>query len=284
MCYTINVKSVWALSAQARANQTSTIMAERRRVGLHRNGPGYKPYSRSSATEGARKDVGLQDVPRKTSSDADTLVVSNLHYEVMPADLKMVFEAMGTLAREPTIKYDRSGRSLGVAYVQFLDSKDAKVALDRLNGMSAKGKPMNIALDPGRKTPGFGRPPPTGPKSASLINRIASAPLVDRVAKQHPTISETNRIQTDNGKPTTGGKNARSGGHGRPGKSSGAGGGSKGNKPARVPKIPKTAEELDKELEAYLVDDSVGSGRTNGGDVVLTVAGTAPAAEDVEMA
>jgi len=45
------------------------------------------------------------------------------------------------------------------------------------------GKPMNLAFDSGRKGPGFGRLPPTGPKAASLINRIASAPLIDRVAR-----------------------------------------------------------------------------------------------------
>lgn len=93
----------------------------------------------------------------------------------------------------------------------------------------------------------------------------------------------------------TGGKNARSGGgRGRPGKSSGSGGGggpggAKSNhKPARVPKTPKTAEELDRELEAYLVNDHAGTG-TAGGAIAptamlpVTTVGAA-AAEDVEMA
>ena len=48
---------------------------------------------------------------------------------------------------------------------------------------SHTGKPMNLTFDSGRKGPGFGRLPPTGPKAASLINRIASAPLIDRVAR-----------------------------------------------------------------------------------------------------
>lgn len=38
-------------------------------------------------------------------------------------------------------QYDRSGRSLGVAYVQFSNPKDAKAAVDRLNGVPAKGEP-----------------------------------------------------------------------------------------------------------------------------------------------
>lgn len=37
-------------------------------------------------------------------------------------------------------QYDRSGRSLGVAYLQFSNPKDAKLALDRLNGVVAKGE------------------------------------------------------------------------------------------------------------------------------------------------
>jgi len=192
-------------------------------------------------------------------------------------------------------QYDRSGRSLGVAYVQFSNPKDAKLALDRLNGVVAKGKPMNIAFDSGRKGPGFGRLPPTGPKAASLINRIASAPLIDRVAKP-PIISEAPNPNTDTNYigdgQQSGGKNARSGTRGRPGKSSGGGG--RGNKPARITKIPKTAEELDKELEAYLVNDSANAGTAGNTNVptATTVtmsdggltAAVAGAAEDVEMA
>ena len=40
-------------------------------------------------------------------------------------------------------QYDRSGRSLGVAYVQFSNSKDAKMALERLNGVVAKGESLD---------------------------------------------------------------------------------------------------------------------------------------------
>jgi len=178
-------------------------------------------------------------------------------------------------------QYDRSGRSLGVAYVQFSNPKDAKAAVDRLNGVPAKGKPMNLTFDSGRKGPGFGRLPPTGPKAASLINRIASAPLIDRVARA-PNDSEAN-MNTHDGQ-LTGGKNARSSGRVRPGKSSGGGGG-KGNKPARFPKTPKTAEELDRELEAYLVNDNARVGPPAVTNVpTMTDGGLVTAAEDVEMA
>ena len=43
-------------------------------------------------------------------------------------------------------QYDRSGRSLGVAYVQFSNSKDAKVAIDRLDGMQAKGERLDFII------------------------------------------------------------------------------------------------------------------------------------------
>jgi len=145
---------------------------------------------------------------------------------------------------------------------------------------------MNISFDSGRKGPGFGRLPPTGPKAASLINRIASAPLIDRVAKP-PIISEAPNPNTDiGGGQQTGGKYPRGGTRGRPGKSSGGGG--RGSKPARISKIPKTAEELDKELEAYLVDESTNVPTT--ATVMVTMsdggpaAAVAGAAEDVEMA
>ena len=51
---------------------------------------------RLSAPEGSWKHDKSQDAPAilppRTSSDADTLVASNLHYEVMPADLKVCSE------------------------------------------------------------------------------------------------------------------------------------------------------------------------------------------------
>jgi hypothetical protein len=109
-----------------------------------------------------------------------------------------------------------------------------------------------------------------------------------------PTISEAANDK-DNG-TQTGGKNARTGGgRGRPGKSSGigGGGGAKGNhKPARIPKAPKTAEELDRELEAYLVNDTAGTAggaiaptpTLPGGGDLTAAASSAAAVEDVEMA
>jgi len=110
-----------------------------------------------------------------------------------------------------------------------------------------------------------------------------------------PIISEAPNPNTDtnnigNGQQS-GGKNARSGTRGRPGKSSGGGG--RGHKPARITKIPKTAEELDRELEAYLVNDSANAGTAGSTNVPTTTvtmsdggptAVVAGAAEDVEMA
>ncbi|KAF8307157.1 hypothetical protein DL93DRAFT_148283 [Clavulina sp. PMI_390] len=241
-------------------------MADRRQRSSGRKSADNKPYVRAAAPEGSWKHD-------KAAEPTDTVAISNLHYEVMPSDLKTIFEAIGTLAREPVIKYDRSGRSLGVGFVQFAKLADAKVAIQRLDGVSAKGKPMNIAFD--QKRPAKGGPTPTGPKN-SLLTRIASAPLVNRVAKSTNDADVPGTAPKD--KAPRAPRQPRKGGAAAGGKGD-AGGAQKKSKPARVPKLPATAEDLDKELQAYLEED-----KTGGAAPATTAAAGSAAPQDVEMA
>ncbi|KAF8331302.1 uncharacterized protein EI90DRAFT_1005539 [Cantharellus anzutake] len=211
------------------------------------------PYSAGSKPSGSWKREVVGN-PRGADMSSERLVITNLHYEVMPSDLKGIFESIGNLAREPTIKYDRSGRSTGTAWIHFVNPNDAALAKARLDGVSAKGQPMKIEIEAARPA----RDAPIGPKGprGKLISRIGSLPLLDRMASNIPKL--TRRLDRGD----------------RP-----KGGSIRTNTTFRTPKTrdsPKTAEELDRELDAYLNDDDSGAkGATSTGRVA--------SGEDVNM-
>ncbi|KAI8976729.1 RNA-binding domain-containing protein [Trametes punicea] len=212
-----------------------------------------KPYSRPAPRPRGADGQWLHDkapgVPRTPQAGASArsspaggvmntrIVVSNLHYEITPKDLTQIFGQIGTLVREPQIRYDRSGRSSGVAVITFETLAEATRAKKQFDGILAKNQPMSITYDTS--------PPPAakgGRRSAtSLLHRIEKPPLIERLSRNDT-------------KPKTNIAFAR--------------------------KKPKTAEELDKELEAFMKDD-ITPGQVQPADA--TVAAGA-GEDDVEMA
>ncbi|KAF8068841.1 hypothetical protein FPV67DRAFT_1092872 [Lyophyllum atratum] len=211
-----------------------------------------KPYARPAARPdadgqwlhdkaptGPRGDNGrsrMAAAPANIASVNSKLLVSNLHYDITPKDLTAIFGQIGTLVREPLIRYDRSGRSSGTAIIAFETSIEATRAKKQFDGILAKGQPMSIAFD---------TMPPRQPRRsasvpASLINRIQKPPLSERLSRDDST------VKTPSG-PRGGVGPVRS----RPAR---GGGGSAAPRAPRVPKKPKTAEELDKELDAFMGD------------------------------
>ncbi|KAF7360226.1 THO complex subunit 4-A [Mycena venus] len=204
---------------------------------------------------------GLNSRPRTPAAVAGPstrLVVTNLHYEISPKDLTAIFGQIGTLTSEPHIRYDRSGRSSGTAIVSFETLAEATRAKNQYNGILAKGQPMSIAFDvtPPRQPRARSSSAPT---TSSLLNRIQKPPLLDRLSgsKDDSALPRAPRgvgpIRTARGaqKPARGGKAAA----------------------PKKPKTPKTAAELDKELDAFMGDN----------DSAPAPAAAAPA-QDVEMA
>ncbi|KAF9043514.1 hypothetical protein BDZ89DRAFT_1128220 [Hymenopellis radicata] len=191
-----------------------------------------KPYSRPGAGDGQwlhdkapGVKTGHAPAPaRPSNSPSSQLLVSNLHYEVTPADLNSVFGQIGTLVREPHIRYDRSGRSTGTAVISFETAAEATKAQQQFDGLSAKGQPMSISYHT------VARRSVSAPTTSTLLNRIQKQPLLNRLGVDEPASkAKPGPIRTKparNGKATT--------------------------KPA--PKKPKTAEDLDKELEAFMGD------------------------------
>ncbi|ESK90229.1 tho complex subunit 4-a-like [Moniliophthora roreri MCA 2997] len=158
-----------------------------------------KPYSRPNVNEqwvhdkapGVKSNNNLNNsntarLPSSVNTAGNTkLLVSNLHYEITPKDLASIFGQIGTLVREPLIKYDRSGRSSGTAIISYDTPAEATRAKKQFDGLLAKGQPMSIVYDthvphlhPRRSASA------PGSSTSSLINRIQRPPLKDRLTSE----------------------------------------------------------------------------------------------------
>ncbi|KAG6888550.1 hypothetical protein C0995_007422 [Termitomyces sp. Mi166 len=153
------------------------------------------------------------------------------------------------------LTYDRSGRSSGTAIISFETATEATRAKKQFDGILARGQPMSIAFD---------TLPPRQPRRVvsaptSLINRIQKPPLVDRLSR------DDSSVKTPSG-PRGGVGPIRS----RPARA------------PRAPKKPKTAEELDKELDAFMGDAEPAVVSAAATEQVTTE--PEPSTQDVEMA
>jgi len=212
-----------------------------------------KPYERPTPTA-PRNGTWLHDrAPQNAVHPAATntrLVVSNLHWEVTVKDLISIFSTIGTLVREPAIRFDRSGRSTGVAFIAYSSPAEATRAKNQLDGKIAKTQAMSITYDTStpRIPPGVQAAARNG-APGSLLNRVSKPPLISRLSSGD--IPKGPAALSGSGPTRT-----------RPTAPRGARGG--GARPAaprpREAKKEKTAEELDKELEAFMGD----GGKENG--------------------
>ncbi|KAI0687673.1 hypothetical protein BC835DRAFT_1376188 [Cytidiella melzeri] len=210
-----------------------------------------KPYSRPAnrprrsdgdwvhdkATRSNNVTISPEKADNSSSNEPHSkLVVSNLHYEVTPKDLVQVFGQMGTLVREPLIRYDRSGRSSGVALVFYETAAEAKKALTHFDQKLCKGQPMSITFEVGRQI----RQTRRVASAPSLINRIQKPALADRLAVAEPKLATS--VSSNGVGPI------RNKGHGVARTNA--------KEPRKPKNAPKTAAELDMELDSFMKDDS----------------------------
>ncbi|KAI0288848.1 hypothetical protein B0F90DRAFT_1799671 [Multifurca ochricompacta] len=171
--------------------------------------------------------------PNPNAPPSNKLMITNLHYEITPKDLTAIFGQIGTLVREPFIRYDRSGRSSGVAIITFETLAEATRAKKQLDGVLAKGQPISIEFDQGG--PRHARAP-----ASSLLSRIQKPPLLNRLSQAQndakASLIQSKRVSSIRGR----------------GRGPGTG-------PARgriSTPLPKSAAELDSELDAFMSVDS----------------------------
>ncbi|WVQ75618.1 hypothetical protein IAR50_005247 [Cryptococcus sp. DSM 104548] len=168
--------------------------------------------------------------------------IIGLHYEVSNQDLKTIFSQAGTIADGPQIRYDRSGRSTGSAWIEYTTVAAAKNAINKFDGAMTKGQTISIR---------YGRPPPVQPAPAagpgptrngpatSLLSRIQpSAPAGGKGPKGPKGAAVAPSAREVNGTgPARGGRRGRGG----------RGGGARGQRPG-----PKSAGDLDSELDNFM--------------------------------
>ncbi|KAK4331334.1 hypothetical protein RTBOTA2_000806 [Rhodotorula toruloides] len=250
---------------------------EPRGEGSRRSTPRNAPASAGDASSGA----------------SAKLIIKNVHYEVSERELELLF--IGPIAAGPKIKVrlhhrlplspiSRStglavcdgastGNDLqpheGIAWVTYTNEKHAAQAKEAFNGALAKGEPLEIDFD-------YRVGPPPGPAApGTLLARLGNDGRGPRFASSADRGPGTRHVS---GGAPTGPRSERGLGSGRGGARGGARGGRGGTGGQqgrdRVRKEPKTADDLDKELEAFM--------KTPESKPAAPAA--APSGDDVEMA
>ncbi|KIX94238.1 uncharacterized protein Z520_09948 [Fonsecaea multimorphosa CBS 102226] len=75
------------------------------------------------------------------------LRVDNLHYDLTEEDIWDLFGRIAPV-KEARLRYDRAGRSEGIAFVTYDRVADARAAIREFDGANAKGQPIHLTLLP----------------------------------------------------------------------------------------------------------------------------------------
>ncbi|ETI23010.1 hypothetical protein G647_04806 [Cladophialophora carrionii CBS 160.54] len=75
------------------------------------------------------------------------LRVDNLHYDLTEDDIWDLFQRIAPV-QDAKLRYDRAGRSEGVAFVTYEHVADARAAIREFDGANAKGQPIKLSLIP----------------------------------------------------------------------------------------------------------------------------------------
>ncbi|XP_020520751.1 THO complex subunit 4D isoform X2 [Amborella trichopoda] len=169
------------------------------------------------------------------------LYISNLDYGVSNEDIRELFSEIGPIKR-CAVHYDRSGRSSGSAEVVFTKRSNALAAVKRYNNVQLDGKPMKIELI----GTNLGMP------VSARVNVTGGAGRGRRTVVMTPEFGPMPGV-VSGGHGTRWGRGRggfRRGGRGGRGRGVGGRGRGRGRGRNQAPP-PKSADELDKELESY---------------------------------
>ncbi|GAA5824423.1 hypothetical protein JCM10212_000784, partial [Sporobolomyces blumeae] len=230
-----------------------------------------KPAPAASAAPGGSLAARLSGAaaPAGNSLKTTKLIIRDLHYEVSERELELLFVQIGPLASGPKIKvrpsrdslqpamtpltqFDRSGRSEGMAWLSYTTPEHATQAKEAFDGALAKGQNIKVEYDT--------RVDRTQPAPGSLLARLDADPNAPKGPRNapirggRPHVGPQRGVGSDNrtgrGPRTSGAgdrdsRGERSGGGERGGRGGGGGAG-------RFKREPKTNDDLDRELEAFM--------------------------------
>jgi len=74
------------------------------------------------------------------------LFVGSLSYEVTDLDLEDLFKQYGEVLSARVIVDRNTGRSKGFGFVEMNSDGSAQSAIDALNGIEVKGRPINVSI------------------------------------------------------------------------------------------------------------------------------------------
>lgn len=206
--------------------------------------------------------------------------VHNVHYDLTEEDLGELFRRIGRVLRLQ-LKFDRAGRSEGIAFVTYEHRDDADEAVKQFDGANANGQPIRLTLLPSRNPFDTAVMP-----SRPLAERIsapggryaddeASRRGIDRYVpngREDGREGGRDRSRSPRGPRRRGGRRpgARREGVDNGGDGQEGGRGGRGNA-----RIKKTQDELDAEMDDYFTKTE--GEATNGAGPAATAEGTAPA-------
>lgn len=139
-----------------------------------------KDYYKSNYYSGRHNNSHIKYIKkssRENSSEnnGNCVYISNLNKILNEDDIKEKFSKFGPIAEINIIKEPNNNESRGFGFITFENSKDAKAAVDQMNGYELKGKTINVdfskRLKPRQPTPGIYLGPKTDFRRNNYYNR-----------------------------------------------------------------------------------------------------------------
>lgn len=223
-------------------SKRGTSRGGKRGGNVGRGGRGRAKGVQNGRVQKAKLTVAVkkpQITAKKVSAalSSSKLIVNNLHFKVTDNDIRELFGKFGKLKRA-LVHYDSKAKSLGTAEVVFFDQQNALKAMKKYNQVPLDGRPMQISIVNSLHQA-------LNPDNFLAKNRLGKKPVVAKPIK---------KVANGTKKPQNGAKRGRGGSTNRGrGAKRGRGGKARGGKAKKEPKAPISAEELDKQLDAYIM-------------------------------
>ncbi|KAF6841192.1 RNA binding protein [Colletotrichum plurivorum] len=236
-----------------------------------------------------------RDSPEQRDSSSTKLRVENVHYELTKDDIEELFNRIGPVVKVD-LKYDRAGRSEGVAFVTMESREDAQEAIKEFDGANANGQPIKLSFIADRQGGRSRNPFDSAVMPGRPLSERISAPegrlrslspgrkydVDDAASKGIDRYVPGTRSRSPMPRRRGGNGGGRRPGARREGQRDQDGGRGGGRGAGREGRVRKTQEELDAEMADYFGGGSSEqtAPQANGG--ALAAAAAAPT-DDIDM-